>query len=161
MGEILIPKKSLDEDPIAYFVDLIINFSKTITKGRGVSRNGVKALLLFLLTAGLLYAHTEMPANIWDGIKLYIIPFIFLLYFIVDVLKNIDKVNRFFKKLQQRTDFIYESIIEGTISHEDLELYLMTLPFSSMLSTIILSLPIKNFFHFVHSIQKTIPKQQQ
>jgi len=37
-------------DPISYFVDLIIQISKNITKGRGLSRRGVNALFLFCLT---------------------------------------------------------------------------------------------------------------
>lgn len=156
MVEILTPKKPIDENPIAYLVDLIISFSKTISKGRGgLSKNGVKALLLFLLTAGLLYAHTELPSKPWDIVKLYSVPFIFLLYFFVDLGKNIGWVNRFFKKLQQRTDFIYENIMEDTISHEDLELYLMTLSFSyEQIKTIIQKLV--DSAQFTPNIQKSL-----
>lgn len=124
------PKKSIDEDPVAYLIDLVIRFSKILTKGRGLSRNGVKALLLFLLTAGLLYQNTNLPTNTLEVMKLYWIPLIFLTYFFVDLGRNIDRVNNFFKKLSQKTDFIYENIIDGSISHEELEFYLRTLPFS-------------------------------
>lgn len=130
MSIILKPKKSIDEDPIAYLIDLVISFSKILTKGRGLSRNGVKALLLFLLTAGLLYQNTILPTNTWEIVKLYWIPLIFLMYFFVDLGRNIDRVNNFFKKLSQKTDFIYDNIMEGSISHDELEFYLRTLPFS-------------------------------
>lgn len=115
---------------ISYLVDLIIQISKTLTKGRGLSKNGVNALLLFLLTAGLLFTHTEMPTTYSGILRLYVVPLIFLIYFIVDLGKNIEKVNRFFKRLQQRTEFTYDNVMNGTISHEDLEFYLSTLSFS-------------------------------
>ena len=127
---ILKPKKSMDENPISYLIDLVISFSKILTKGRGLSRNGVNALLLFLLTAGLLYQNTILPTNTWEIVKLYWIPLIFLTYFFIDLGRNIDRINNFFKKLSQKTDFIYENIIDGSISHEELEFYLRTLPFS-------------------------------
>ena len=127
---ILKPRKSIDEDPIAYLIDLVISFSKILTKGRGLSRNGVKAFLLFLLTAGLLYQNTILPTNTWEIVTLYWIPLIFLTYFFIDLGRNIDRINNFFKKLSQKTDFIYENIIDGSISHEELEFYLRTLPFS-------------------------------
>lgn len=115
---------------VSYLLDLIIQISKTLTKGRGLSKNGVNAFLLFLLTAGLIYTNTEMPTSYSGGLKLYFVPLVFLIYFLVDLGKNIDKVNRFFKRLQQRTEFTYDNIMNGTISHEDLELYLSTLSFS-------------------------------
>ena len=122
--------KSINEDPLSYLIDLIIRLSKILTKGRGLTRNGVKAFLLFFLTGGLVYQHTILPTTVWDIVKLYWIPLIFLIYFFMDLGENIDKINNFFKKLSQKTDFIYESIMDGSISHNDLELYLMTLPFS-------------------------------
>lgn len=115
---------------VSYLLDLIIQISKTLTKGRGLSKNGVNAFLLFLLTAGLIYTNTEMPTTYSARFKLYFVPLIFLIYFIVDLGKNIEKVNRFFKRLQQRTEFTYDNIMKGAISHEDLEFYLWTLPFS-------------------------------
>lgn len=130
MRRILKPIKSINEDPVSYLIDLIIRLSKILTKGRGLTRNGVKALFLFILTGSLVYQHTILPTTAWDIVKLYWIPFIFLIYFFMDLGKNIDKINNFFKKLSQKTDFIYESIMDGSISHDDLELYLMTLPFS-------------------------------
>ena len=130
MPKILKPKESINEDPVSYLIDLIIRLSKILTKGRGLTRNGVKALFLFFLTGSLVYQHTILPTTAWDIVKLYWIPFIFLIYFFMDLGKNIDKINDFFKKLSQKTDFIYESIMDGSISHDDLELYLMTLPFS-------------------------------
>lgn len=133
MAEVLKPKEKIVGfgGSISYLVDLITQISKYLTKGRGLSRNGVNALLLFILTASLLYAHTEMPTRLIDILKLYSIPLIFLLYAFVDLLKNIDSINKFFRRLQQKTDFIYDSIMEGTISHEDLGYYLSTLSFSS------------------------------
>ena len=122
--------KSINEDPVSYLIDLIIRLSKILTKGRGLTRNGVKAFLLFFLTGSLVYQHTILPTTPWDIVKLYWIPLIFLMYFFMDLGQNIDQINNFFKKLSQKTDFIYESIMDGTISHDDLELYLMTLPFS-------------------------------
>lgn len=107
--------------PVSYLVDLIIQISKTITKGRGLSKNGVNALLLFLLTAGLLFTHTEMPITYSGILKLYSVPLIFLIYFIVDLGKNIEKVNRFFKRLQQRTEFTYDNIMNGTFSFEQIK----------------------------------------
>ena len=130
MSKILKPKESINEDPVSYLIDLIIRLSKILTKGRGLTRNGVKALFLFFLTGSLVYQHTILPTTAWDIVKLYWIPFIFLIYFFMDLGKNIDRINNFFKKLSQKTDFIYESIMDGSISHDDLELYLMTLPFS-------------------------------
>ena len=127
---ILKPKKSIDGDPIAYLIDLVISFSKILTKGRGLSRNGVNALLLFVLTAGLLYQHTNLPTNTWEIIKLYLVPLIFLTYFFVDMGRKIGWITNFFKKLSQKTDFVYENIMDGSISHDDLELYLTTLSFS-------------------------------
>lgn len=130
MRRILKPIKSINEDPVSYLIDLIMRLSKILTKGRGLTRNGVKAFLLFILTGSLVYQNTILPTIPWDIVKLYWVPLIFLMYFLMDLGQNIDKINNFFKKLSQKTDFIYESIMDGSISHNDLELYLMTLPFS-------------------------------
>ncbi len=115
---------------LSYLVELIIQISKYFTKGRGLSKNGVNALLLFLLTAGLLFTHTQFPSTWMDRLKLYSVPLVFLSFFIVDLAKNIDIINRFFRKLGQRTDFIYQNIMEGNINYEDLEYNLSDLNFS-------------------------------
>ena len=120
MVQIIKPKEPINDDPISYLIDLIIRFSKILTKGRGLSRNGVKAFLLFLLTAGLLYGNTNMPTKTFDILKLYWVPLIFMVYFLADLGRNIDRVNNFFKKLSQKTDYIYETIMGGTINHVDL-----------------------------------------
>ena len=99
MIQIIKPKEPINEDPISYLIDLIIRLSKILTKGRGLSINGVKAFLLFLLTAGLLYGNTDMPTKIVDGIKLYFVPLIFVIYFLADLGRNVNMVNNFFKKL--------------------------------------------------------------
>ena len=84
------------------------------------------------LTAFLLLFNTEVPFKFWDILKLYYIPFIFLLYFVYDLTKNIPKVDRFWKRLFQKTEFGFSNIIEGKVTHGDLEYYLLTLPFNSL-----------------------------
>ncbi|VVB89604.1 Uncharacterised protein [uncultured archaeon] len=115
---------------IAYLVELIIQFSKYITKGRGLSKNGVNALLLFLLTAGLLYTNTEMPKTLMDGLKLYWVSLIFLCYSLVDLANNREEINRFFRRLGRRIEYTYEKIMDGSINYEDLEYELSDLSFS-------------------------------
>ena len=95
---ILRPKSMCEEEKtigfsgsISYLVELIVQISKYVTKGRGLSKNGVNALLLFLLTAGLLFKYTQMPTTLIDKLKLYSVPLIFLSYFFVDLANNIDK----------------------------------------------------------------------
>ena len=149
------PKKSINEDPLAYLIDLVISFSKILTKGRGLSRNGVKAFLLFLLTASLLYQHTKLPTNTWEFINLYWVPLIFLTYFFVDVGRKIGWIINFFKKLSQKTDFVYENIMNGSISHDELEFYLMTLPFNYEQITAIIK-KLNDDHQFTHGAQNSI-----
>lgn len=82
-------------DSISYLVELIIQISKYITRGRGLSKNGVNALLLFFLTFGLLISYVAWPITIKEGLKLFIVPLIFLWFVVVDLAKNIDKINNF------------------------------------------------------------------
>lgn len=131
-------------DPITYLVELIIQISKNVTKGRGLSRRGVNALFLFLLTGILLYFNTDMPTKFVDILKLYYIPLFFLIYFIYDLTKNIQKIDRFWRRLFQKTEFAYNNIIEGDITHGDLEFYLLTIPFSSEQIETILTRLIEN-----------------
>ncbi|OEU42164.1 hypothetical protein BGV40_11025 [Methanosarcina sp. Ant1] len=121
----------IDIDPISYMSDFIIQISKNITKGRGLSQRGVNALFLFILTGSLLYQHTQFPKNITDFFGLYIVPFFFVLYFVVDFSKNIPTINNFFVKLFKRSDFAYYNIMNDSISLNNLEYYLKILPFSS------------------------------
>jgi len=72
--------KFIDTDPYSYFSDLIIQISKNITHGRGLSKRGINALSLFSLTSGLLYAHTEFPQTSID-ILIILGPIIFFLVF--------------------------------------------------------------------------------
>lgn len=115
---------------ITYLVELITQISKYLTKGRGLSKNGVNSLLLFLLTAGLLYQHTNMPTTLTDKLKLYFVPLIFFSYSAIDLAKNIEKINNFFRRLGQRTDFTYENIMQGNINYEDLKYDLSNLNFT-------------------------------
>jgi len=95
-----------------------------------LSKNGVNALLLFFLTSGLLISYVPWPTTLIEGLKLFIVPLIFLWYAVVDLAKNIDKINNFFQRLGQTTDFIYDSIMKGSIKHKDMNLYLSYLPFN-------------------------------
>lgn len=117
-------------DSISYLVELIIQISKYITNGRGLSKNGVNGLLLFFLTFGLLFAYVPFPITLKEGLKIYIVPLVFLLYVVVDLAKNIEKINNFFQRLGRKTDTIYDSILKGTIEHKDMNSYLQYLPFS-------------------------------
>ncbi len=49
----------------------------------------------------------------------------------------------------------------ASIADEIISIIRCTPKVPSVLSTIIISLPIKNFFHVIHSMKKIIPKQQQ
>jgi len=117
-------------DSISYLVELIIQISKYITNGRGLSKNGVNALLLFFLTFGLIIAYVPFPITLKEGLKIFIVPLVFLLYVVVDLAKNIEKINNFFRRLGRKTDTIYDSILKGTIEHKDMNSYLHYLPFS-------------------------------
>ena len=112
--------KIIDIDPVSYISDLLIQFSKYITKGQGLSKKGVNSLLLTVLTSGLLYVNTTFPKTTGEFLKLYIIPVLFLFFFIIDFLKSINPVNRFFKRIFQRTEFIYYEILSGRVSLNDL-----------------------------------------
>ena len=125
-----IEEESFSIDPVSYFTELIIQISKNLTKGRGLSKRGVNAFFLFLLTGSLLYVNTIMPTNFINILKLYYIPIIFLIYFIYDITKNIQKLDRFWRRIFQKTDFGYNNIINGNISLGDLEFYISTLSFT-------------------------------
>lgn len=113
--------KVIDIDPVSYISDLLIQLSKYITKGQGLSKKGINSLLLTILTSGLLYVNTTFPKTTGEFLKLYIIPILFLLFFIIDLSKSINPVNRFFKRIFQRTEFIYYEILSGRVSLNDLD----------------------------------------
>lgn len=115
---------------ISYLVDLIIQLSKYVTKGRGLSKNGVNALLLFLLTAGLLYNYTERPTTLSGMLNIYSVPLIFLSYSIVDLAKKWEFIDRFFRRVGQRKEFTYKNIMDGNIHYEDLEYEISDIDFS-------------------------------
>ena len=119
----------IDIDPISYITNLIIQFSKLVTKGRGLSQNGVNAFLLSILTATILYANTTLPKELILLIKMYSVPLVFFTIFIIDILKNNEKINNFIKRVYQRTDFIYYQIMAGDVGYSDLELYSNILSF--------------------------------
>lgn len=121
----------IDTDPYSYVSDLIINLSKSITKGQGLSQRGVNSLFLFVLTSGLLYSYTQFPQNLTGFFDIYKVPLIFLFYVFMDLLKNIPRINNFFMITFNKSDFIYCSILSGSIRIYDLEYYLKKLPFNS------------------------------
>lgn len=113
--------KFIDTDPLSYVSDLIIQISKNITHGRGLSKRGVNALSLFFLTGGLLYAHTVLPQTLVDFLKLYFFTLLFLLYFIIDVLKNITWINEGFMRIFGGRGFAYDAIIKDSFNLYELE----------------------------------------
>jgi hypothetical protein len=123
--------KYIDTDPYSYISELIIQISKNITNGRGLSQAGVNSLFLFLLTGGLLYEHTIFPQTTIGFFKLYIVPLLFLLYFFIDILKNIPRINTIFMITFRRNDFVYSNIISDSINLYVLDYYLRNLPFNS------------------------------
>jgi hypothetical protein len=123
--------KYIDTDPYSYISDLIIQISKNITNGRGLSQNGVNSLFLFILTGGLLYNYTVFPQSISQFLKLYLVSLLFLFYFIIDILKNIPFINNLFMRIFKRSDFAYCAIISDSISIYDLENCLEYKAFSS------------------------------
>lgn len=135
MRPIILKPKPMEEkivgisDSISYLTELIFQLSKYVTK-RGLSKNGVYALELFFLTGGLLLTNTQMPTTLMGILKIYSFPLLFFLYFFMDLARNIDGINIFFRKLGQKTEFIYQNIIDGNINYEDLELNLSDLNFS-------------------------------
>lgn len=135
--------KYIDTDPYSYISDLIIQFSKNITNGRGLSQAGVNSLSLFILTAGLLYNYTVLPTNIVGLFKLYIVPLLFFLYFLVDLSKNIPYINNFYMRIFKRSNFAYYAIINNSVSLEDLEEYLRYKAFNSQQLEIIVEHLIK------------------
>lgn len=114
--------KYIDTDPYTYVSDLIIQISKSL--GKGLSQKGINCLFLFLLTGGLLYAHTVFPNTLIGFLKLYFIPLIFFSFFIIDLLKNVTFVNNWFMKTFRKSDFACYTIINESISLYELENYL-------------------------------------
>ncbi len=123
--------KFIDTDPYSYFSDLIIQISKNIAQGRGLSKRGVDALSLFILTSGLLYTHTSFPQTLIDFLKLYWIPLFFLLYFITDVLRNFSWINEGFMRIFGGRRFSYEAIINDSVNLYELETCLEYTSFSA------------------------------
>lgn len=123
--------KYIDTDPYSYVSDLIIQISKNITKGRGLSQAGVNALSLFILTGGLLYNYTVLPTTGVGLLKLYIVPILFLLYFLADMSKNISYINNLFMRIFKRSNFVYYAIINNSITLDDLEKFLQYKAFNS------------------------------
>ena len=78
-----------------------------------------------------LYFNTKLPPKFVDILKLYYIPIIFSVYFVYDLTRNIPKIDRFWKRLFQKTEFSFSNIIDGNVTHEDLEFYLLTVSFNS------------------------------
>ena len=118
-------------DPVEYLVDLIINLFRILFKDKELSRKGVNALLLCVLTALLIRKHTESPMSIYGVISLYWIPLIFLSYFLIDALQNIDRINKIFRKLQQKTDVAYEDIMDDKVANYNVEYYLGSISFKT------------------------------
>ena len=118
-------------DAVEYLVDLIINLFGILFKGGELSRKGVNTLLLFFLTAFLIQKHTELPMSIKGVISLYWIPLIFLSYFLIDALQNIDRINKIFRKLQQKTDVAYEDIMYDKVANDNVENYLGSISFET------------------------------
>jgi hypothetical protein len=125
-----IESKYIDTDPYSYISDLIIQVSKNITKGRGLSKRGVDALFLFILTSGLLYSYTQFPKNITEFFKIYIVSLIFLFYSFVDILKNVPFINNLYVSIFKKSDYICDTIINLSISLDELENYLASTVFT-------------------------------
>lgn len=123
--------KYIDTDPYSYISEWIIHISKNITNGRGLTQVGVNCLSLFLLTGGLLYAHTVFPQNIFGFLKLYLVPLSFFILFIMDLLNNITWVNNWFMKIFKKSEFEYCGIINDSVSLSELENYLQYKAFNS------------------------------
>ncbi|SFM90840.1 hypothetical protein [Methanolobus profundi] len=142
----------IDTDIFSYIYNLIIQSSRYFTKGKGISHRGVNALLLFFLTAGVLYENTSFIVN--DSIKdnfvsfvgIYKVPIIFFLYFLFDLLRTIDKVNNFVRRIFQRSEFVYYKIESGDIDQEDLEFYSKVISLNkSQLSSLLFNLKNNDF----------------
>jgi len=139
--------KLIDTDPYSYFSDLIIQISKNITHGRGLSKRGVNALLLFFLTFGLLLSHTSFPQTLIGFFKVYWIPLFFLLYFITDFLRNVSWINEGFMRIFGGRRFSYEAIINDSVNLYELETCLEYTSFSAdQLIDIVKHLVNKNQF---------------
>lgn len=125
-----IDSKYIDTDPISYITDLIIQVTKNATKGHGFSKRGVNALFLFLLTGGLLFKYTEFPQNLTGFFKIYAVPLVFLFYSIMDILRYIPFINNLYIIVFRQSDFICDTIINNSISLDELENYLASKSFT-------------------------------
>lgn len=130
-----------------YLIDFIMKSFSIIFKGKEISRKGANALALFILTITILYPNTTFPNNIGDFIKIYGVSSIFLIYFLVDVLQNVDKINRILRKFQQKTDLAYEDIMNNTVTGDEVENLLNSISFNcNQLENIIHHLRANNQF---------------
>jgi len=73
----------------------------------------------------------------------------------VDLAKNIDQINKFFRRLGQRTEFSYQNIMDGNIYYEDLGFNLSELNFNyKQITNIIIKLIESE--QFTPNIQKKL-----
>ncbi|AKB50904.1 hypothetical protein MSBRW_1651 [Methanosarcina barkeri str. Wiesmoor] len=139
-----VDNKYIDTDPISYITDLIIQISKNITKGHGLSKKGVNSLFLFLLTGSLLYQYTQFPQTLIQFFKIYAVPLIFLFYSFIDILKNVPFVNTLYVAIFKESDFICTAITNNAVSLDDLERYLLSMFFTPQQFIDIIEYLIKN-----------------
>ncbi|MGB9928854.1 MAG: hypothetical protein ACPK85_10680 [Methanosarcina sp.] len=139
-----IDNKYIDTDPLSYITDLIIQVSKNITKGHGLSKRGVNSLFLFLLTGGLLYQYAQSPQNITEFFTVYAVPLVFLFYSFMDILKNVSFVNTLYVRIFKQSDFVCDTIINYSISLDELERYLLHTVFTSQQFTDIMEYLVRN-----------------
>ncbi|PKP58636.1 MAG: hypothetical protein CVT89_02545 [Candidatus Altiarchaeales archaeon HGW-Altiarchaeales-2] len=128
--EEVIKENIINPNPVGYFVDLIYTISTNIKKGKGLSKKGVYALLLFILTASLVYPLTGFP-SLTNLNYTTLTPLFFLSYFIYDVLKNFESVKRFVRKINQKKDLAYEDIMSNGIPIEEVKSALYNISFSA------------------------------
>ena len=134
-------------DIAGYFINLIMNLFSIIFKGKEISRKGAHAFALSILTASTLIPNTTFPTNVMGFIKMYIIPLVFLSYFIIDVLQNFDWFDRFLKKIQGKNDLACEDIKSDIVTSNDVENLLYSISFTcEQLKEIVLYLRKNNQF---------------
>lgn len=117
-------------DNIAYFIDTVRYLFKVATKGRDLSKQGANALILFFMTLFLLLDAVGIPstkADLWK--RYWLVPLGFAFYFIAVAGQNVERVRRFFRKIQQRSDVAFEDITENRLTSFEVQSVLSTIEF--------------------------------
>jgi hypothetical protein len=133
VGEERIEKFHEGEVGVTDVPSLFIKRIRTLLEQNGitVSDRGITALSWSIVIAGLLWANVPLPEGNIKILKLYWLPSGLFLYFIFELILNVESLNRRFKKIFAKTELTFRDILSGRSDDEEIEVYLATVPFKS------------------------------